>query len=1141
MKQNKLALKQPSISKFFVKKKTKIQAPSNTSTSKQESTREIPNSLGFAQTPESRVEFKPKDSNDAGPSTDDSSERPAKKQRIDINNAGDKETKSSRKAAGQVRRMLVSDDNDSESSCEEWSPDNQRLFKKTAPAHPQKGKSPSENDNLSSLRYSSSDRKQRDSAEPTPSLAVASNRPQPISARNQASSAPAPAPASTPSRFSEAVKYTQAARQSETMDPFDRAPLNFSRPKVSAKSFGSLLKSKEKYTPLEQQVVDIKSRYPDVILAVEVGYKYRFFGHDAEVAAKELNIMCFLSQHFMTASIPTQRLFVHVRHLVEIGYKVGVVAQIETAALKKAGDNKSAPFTRELKHLYTKSTMIGEEIHGGKAADACAESGTSNFLVCLQETIIDEAKHVVTMSMAAISIETGEVIYDAFKDEAERAELATRLSHIRPVEVLLSASTGSRTRKFLKNFSTSKDSPPRIEMISQDNFDLESNEDAGSKIKAALTAAGSSEATKNTLVTTLVELPLGVQICLDVISTYLEEFGLSKVFELVGNAKQFSTRGQNMLLNGATMRNLELFENSTNHTSTGSLYAVINHTSTQFGARLLRKWLANPLIDTDKINLRLKAVEQLSGEAGPALQPLFTVMRKLPDLEKGILGIFLRKCSTADFLGVLESLEQVQKCLSMNQEIINQACFDGLVRDAVDFLLESLHNVPGMLAEINPKAASNNDKVNLFTSDESRPEMARLKACIRELQNELTKHLKDLRRQFGMPTLTYSKVSQEEYLIELPKSAGKKVPNDWETIQKTTKVSRFRSPFIIKKMEELGQHRELLDSQAAIEWSKFLSKFTNCFDSFRTAIRELAFLDCVRSLAIVSMQPGYVKPTVLPNEYSTSIKITNGCNPVVASLTNDNTFVPNDVYLSNDPSGIRCYIITGPNMGGKSCFIRQVAMLSIMAQIGSFVPAETMAFVPLDAVFTRMGAEDNIFAHESTFMHELNEASQILQLATDKSLVIMDELGRGTSTHDGVAIAEATCSHLVNVNRCLTLFVTHYPPLAEMAYPVGKTCVGNYHMAFMEDSDGDETMVTFLYKLVSGAAGKSYGLNVARLAGISKELLDCAGQKSKMMEQTVRRSTSTAMFRRILSSLCDGDTKTADILKLYDSMQRSLR
>ncbi|XP_078376034.1 DNA mismatch repair protein Msh3-like [Oculina patagonica] len=408
---------------------------------------------------------------------------------------------------------------------------------------------------------------------------------------------------------------------------------------------------------------------------------------------------------------------------------------------------------------------------------------------------------------------------------------------------------------------------------------------------------------------------------------------------------------------------------------------------------------------------------------------------------------------------------------------------------------------------------------------------------IERILAELKSHRSEFRQILRHPSLDYCCVSGNEFLIEVRNTNLKMVPGDWVKISATKQVSRFRTPFVEDKFKLLCQWREQLSITCQEAWLEFLALFSEGCSRYRRAVHHIATLDCLFSLAAVAKQPGFTRPVV--KDCEAHIYIKQGRHPVLDSLLPENEqFVPNDTHMNVNSN--RCMIITGPNMGGKSSYIKQVALIAILAQVGSYVPAEEARVGVLDAVFTRMGAMDNIYKGQSTFMVELQETSDIIAQATPKSLVILDELGRGTSTHDGTAIAYATLHHFISKVSSLTLFVTHYPSLAELD-AIFPNQVTNNHMAFMtseevqdqqsakqctEGGEAEEHQlpstvpsVTFLYHLVNGAAARSYGLNVARLAGIPNEILTEAAAKSRELEKLIisRRSIKTS-FQELFSN-----------------------
>lgn len=364
-----------------------------------------------------------------------------------------------------------------------------------------------------------------------------------------------------------------------------------------------------------------------------------------------------------------------------------------------------------------------------------------------------------------------------------------------------------------------------------------------------------------------------------------------------------------------------------------------------------------------------------------------------------------------------------------------------------------------------------------------------------------------LKKESQLSYLKYSSVAGVSYQIEVNKRDLKKVPHDWIKLSQTKMVSRFRSPEVIRLVQELDKCKEELDLACDEAFKDFLAQVVGNgnYERFRMIVQALAELDCLMSLAATSSQPHYVRAEYVDRP---CLEITQGRHPMVEQVLLDG-YVANDSHLSADAE--RALIITGPNMGGKSSYVRQLALIAIMAQVGSYVPADRARLGTFDAVYTRMGAYDNIMSGESTFKVELKECADIMKNATERSLVILDEIGRGTGTMDGVAIAYAVLAHFIEDIKALTLFVTHYPSLAAFEHAFPGT-VRNYHMGFIEskpDDNDDEAAatgnseITFLYTLDPGIAHKSYGLNVARLAGIPDSILTSARVKSSELERLV--------------------------------------
>ncbi|XP_070689505.1 DNA mismatch repair protein Msh3 [Pempheris klunzingeri] len=884
--------------------------------------------------------------------------------------------------------------------------------------------------------------------------------------------------------------------------------------------------SKSTFTPLEQQVIQLKQQHKDALLAVECGYKYRFFGEDAEIAAKELNIFCHLDHNFMTCSIPTHRLFVHVRRLVSHGHKVGVVKQTETSAIKASGANRNTLFTRQLSALYTKSTLVGEDVNPvcrlrdveeGGCGDVVLDPPDS-FLLCISENW-DKLRKQLTVGLVAVQPSTGDVLLDCFSDGQSRSELECRVLRINPVEILVPSDLSEETHRLLQsitNASAQADDRVRIEKRDSAQFEFASSMNTVTEFYCHSQEKGSRS------LSSVASLESPVICCLGPLIQYLQDFNLERVLRSESSFRRLSCASDGMTLSAATLRNLEILNNQTDGGVKGSLLWVLDHTCTPFGKRLMRKWVSQPLADPQSVSERQDAVQEILESHSLTLNSIRSLLSHLPDLERGICSIFHKKSSTQEFYLISSSLSrlglELQALLPAIQSQISSVLLRGLLLDTPD-LLAPAHS---FLNVLNEKAAKSGNKTELFSDLSGFPVLQERREQIQTVLTEIQHHRKEIRLTLKAPALDYTAVSGQEYLIEVRNSLSSTVPPDWVKISSTKAVSRYHTPFLVDRYKRLLQLREQLLLDCQREWTNFLDQFGENYHTMKRAISHLATMDCLLSLAEVAKQGDYCRPELCQSQRQLMIR--DGRHPAIDLLMGEhNQYVPNLTELQGD--GRRTMIITGPNMGGKSSYIRQVALICIMAQIGSYVPASEAHLSMLDGIYTRMGASDNIYKGRSTFMEELAEASEIISRATERSLVILDELGRGTSTHDGIAIAYATLKHFIRDVKAFTLFVTHYPPLCELeqVYPEH---VSNYHMAFLlnepdiaTDTDDGEVrpeFITFLYQLTEGAAGRSYGLNVARLASIPDPILHTAARKARELESMVNARRKN---KKLLSDL----------------------
>ena len=939
-------------------------------------------------------------------------------------------------------------------------------------------------------------------------------------------------------QVSEEAEDNGDAEEGESAEEEAPKPAKKSAKGVAAK------KGASKLTPMEKQFLEIKGKHLDTIIIYEVGYKFKFFGEDARVAAKELSIVCIpgkfrFDEHpseahldrFASASVPTHRLHVHVKRLVAAGHKVGVVRQLETAALKAAGDNRNAPFVRKLTNLYTKGTYIDdvEGLEGPVGAPAGGAPATG-YLVCITETNAkgwgtDEKVHI---GLVAVQPNTGDVIHDDFEDGFMRSEIETRLLHIAPCEILIVGELSKATEKLVQHLAGSKtnvfgdkvrvERADRLKTMAAQAYSHVSNFYA-EKMKAS-DAEQDEKASK--ILDNVLKLAEGVTICLSAMITHLSEYGLEHVFDLTKYFQSFSARSH-MLLNGTTLTSLEIFQNQTDHTGKGSLFWTMDRTKTRFGQRLLRKWVGRPLLMKSELEARVAAVEELKeGEPSVRVDKITHLLSHIKsDLEKSLIRIYYGKCSRPELLTVLQTMQRIANQFISVKSPEEAGFQSSIINNAIAALPTIAEDVITYLEQMNAEAAKADDKYAFFREEMENDDITDHKLGIASVEQELDAHRAVAAEKVGKKKVDYVTVAGIEYLIEVDNTQLKKVPASWAKISGTKKNSRFHTPEVVKMIRERDQHKEALAAACDVAFSKMLADISSKYQSFRDCIQALATLDCLLSLAEVANQPGYVKP-----EYTddTCISIEQGRHPMVEQLLLD-SYVPNDTDLATDMT--RALLITGPNMGGKSSYVRQVALIAVMGQIGSYVPAKSAKLGMLDAVFTRMGAFDNMMAGESTFMVELSETSDILKQATPRSLIILDELGRGTSTHDGVAIAQAVLDHVVRDKKALTLFITHYQNLSALAKGFENGELRNVHMRFTESGEEGQE-ITFLYEVGEGVAHRSYGLNVARLANVPDSVLQVAAVKSRELEDEAAAKSVGHLSRSLCSLLSDGQETRLD-------------
>jgi len=647
-------------------------------------------------------------------------------------------------------------------------------------------------------------------------------------------------------------------------------------------------------------------------------------------------------------------------------------------------------------------------------------------------------------------------------------------------------------------------------------------------------------------------------------------------------------------LDGTTLANLEILTNLHSNTAVGSLWSKINFTKSPFGSRLLRAWLLRPLFQKADIDRRADAVEELvSGAAAAAMSEARDVLGKCGDMERLLSRVHSMggtssadgdhpneravlyetpthtKRKVGDFSKLLNGLRAISQIpeifdgIEVKSGLLNRivrstdngGLFPSKLNEHLDWFYENFDCKKAAEGQFEPSRGIDED------FDEACDAIDRIKQELDAYKNEMCSgvlkpsHL--AKREWKYANIKVD--SKDKFLIELPIHV--QVPSDFIVKGKRGKgakqVNKYRTPFVERLVEELEHAYDIMKDGKARGMQLIFAKFDSMRSLWASAAQASAMIDALGSLAKASAKAGNTRPVIktCPSDASPSINIVQGRHPCVEFTHSGGDFIPNDLTMGGvdgDDAGAKILLLSGPNMGGKSTLLRQTCLIAILAQIGCFVPAEECTITPFDRIFTRLGASDRILLGQSTFFVELAETAAALRGATRRSLVIMDELGRGTSTFDGTAIASAAVKHLVESNQCLTLFATHYHSLLEDWKD--KPAVRLGHMeCFVDEKDLDdseeanaaeenESNITFLYTLGEGGCPKSFGINVARLAGLPEEVLEKAKYVSTSFEECMNNASSSASDSRsdsIKEKIQEAIAKDNwdDVDQLWESLQ----
>jgi len=556
-------------------------------------------------------------------------------------------------------------------------------------------------------------------------------------------------------------------------------------------------------------------------------------------------------------------------------------------------------------------------------------------------------------------------------------------------------------------------------------------------------------------------------------------------------------RGTRLMLDGQTLQNLDILQNSADNTEHGSLFSLLCQTATPFGRRLFRKWVCHPLKHAAEIEERYAAVDELDVNTKGFREMAVGMLKRLPDLERSMSAIHMRRAKIDVFLKTIDAFKEIWETVSEMQEAVSG--LTPVLRSLLTIGGGRFPDISAELAEFKKKfdwkVARSEGK--LVPSPGANEEYDSILHALDEQETKFEAHLASIKRQYSGKAKWCHTNGKERYQVELP-AGVKDTPHDWERLSKTKTLNRWRTPQCRRWLPAMNEalERKNIFLKEAVRTTQ--GDFDAHSEKWSAAVACLSNLDCLISLMNAKHAMGEpmcrAKFVDMDAAGSAVFDVKNLRHPCLSESGFVESYIANDTALGGKAPN--AMVLTGPNMGGKSTLLRQNCVAVIMAQLGAYVPAESFEYTPVDRIFTRIGANDNIMAGRSTFMVELKETATILRQATPRSLVILDELGRGTSTYDGYAIAHSVLSHLVNETKCRLMFATHYHMLTDTFANVPGVSLD--HMGYHVEEGGRD--ITFLYKLQPGVCPKSFGLNCASKAGVPEEIVSQAEIKSVAME-----------------------------------------
>ncbi len=805
--------------------------------------------------------------------------------------------------------------------------------------------------------------------------------------------------------------------------------------------------AKEKISPMMQQYLDIKEQYRDCILFFRLGDFYEMFFDDAVTASRELELTltgksCGQEQKAPMCGVPFHSADTYIARLIEKGYRVAICEQTEDPAASKG------IVRREVIRIVTPGTLTSQSM---------LRENENNYL----------ASVYIGQSGAGISycdISTGEMYASQLTGSMTEDSLINELIKTNAREVIINTESEAVCDAL-------RTSDVFLNVLSENYYSFETAEKTILRqfSAGALTGLG------------LEDKPQCI-LSLGALLSYLLETQKQSLGQITG--VRLYDIGNSMALDKATIRNLEITETLYDKQVRGSLLGVLDKTHTAMGSRKMKQWLREPLNRADEITARLDAVESLVDNI-LIQNNIRDSLKRVYDFHRLAGRIASGNANGKDMIALRNSISVLPDIKDFLSDLDSELLAS--LNSRINPLKEVFDLIDRAVVEDPPFTVKEGGIIRKGCSQE----LDELKDSIYDAQQWIANLEGSERERTGIKNLKvgYNKVFG--YYLEVTRSYYEMVPENYIRKQTLANAERYITPEL-KEMEGLVLNAEAKINKMEYElFSQLRAEIEKHIKTIQETSEAVAVLDVLTAFACVSSSNGYVKPEINSGD---EIKIYKGRHPVIEQMATDGIFVSNDTYLNRTDSSM--LLITGPNMSGKSTYMRQTAIIVLMAQAGCFVPCESAVIGIADRIFTRIGASDNLAHGQSTFFVEMSEMAYILNSATDRSLIILDEIGRGTSTYDGLSIAWATVEYLCREDfRARTLFATHYHELTALSGQIDG--VANLNVDVAEENGN----IVFLHKIVPGSASRSYGIHVAKLAGVPKQLLQNAEERLLALEK----------------------------------------